>query len=332
MIPQNTHFEVRPSLITGDTADVYLHRTQRILRSEGLNPVVLMEFSAGGDGTLCGTQEVKAVLSSVTAAGNREVWAVEEGSRISRGEVCLTVRAPYSSFGLYETAITGILAHSSGWASAAYELVKAANGVPVVNVGAHNVHPTVAPVMDYAAVVGGCAGGSTALGGRLTNTQPVSSVGGALLQIIGDPNRALQAFDRSVPPDAKRIAYVDPRRDIVEQVVAVARLMRDRLDAVRLARVPGGKQVPAETVHEVRERLDSLGCKHTIVIVSGFLSPERIASLLDEGAPVGMFHDGGYIAAAQPMSFRPAIRSISDRPVQQETEPAPPNPRLLRLL
>ena len=59
-------FEVRPSLITGDTAEVYLHRTQRVLRNQGLNPVVVMEFSVTESGVLCGTREVKAVLEKGT--------------------------------------------------------------------------------------------------------------------------------------------------------------------------------------------------------------------------------------------------------------------------
>ena len=151
---RNPSFEVRPSVITGDTADVYLHRTQRILRNEGLNPTVVMEFSATQNGVLCGALEVRAVLAKVTSEGNREIWAVEEGSSVEEGDVCLYVRAPYSSFGLYETAICGMLAHHSGWATAASELVAEAGSIPVVSMGAHSVHPSVAPAMDYAAVVG----------------------------------------------------------------------------------------------------------------------------------------------------------------------------------
>lgn len=332
MPPLNPNFEVRPSVITGDTADVYLHRTQRILRNEGLNPIVVMEFLPTQPAVLCGAQEVKAVLAKVTSEGNREVWAVEEGVEVAAGEVCLQVRAPYSSFGLYETAICGILAHQSGWATAAHELAEAAGDVPVISMGAHSVHPAVAGVMDYAAVVGGCASGSTVLGTKLAGTQPIATVSGALLQIMGDPIKALTALDRSLAPEIPRIAYVDPREDIVEQVVEVARLLRERLNGVRLARVPGARPIPGAVIQEVRARLDELGCNHVTIVVSGELSPERIRRLREENAPVDTFHDTGYIAAAKPIPFRANIRSISDRPVPQEAAPAPPNPRLMRLL
>ena len=332
MIHRDPHFEVRPSLITGDTADAYLHRTQRVLRDEGLNPMVVMEFSASREGILCGTLEVKAVLSKVTSEGNREVWAVEEGTKVKQGEVCVSIRAPYSSFGLYETAISGILAQSTGWATAAHDLVIAADGHPVASVGAHNVHPSVAAVMDYASVVGGCQTGSTTLGARLAGTQPVTSVSGALLQIIGDPAAALEAFDRSVAADVPRIAYLDPRGDVVAQAAEIARLAGNRLTAVRLGRIPGGRQVPAEVIHEVRARLDEHGCHNVAIVVGGGLSPDRIRSLLSAGSPIDVFHDSGYIASANPVPFHPNIRTISERPVPQEIEPPPPNPRLLRVL
>ena len=332
MASRNPSFEVRPSVITGDTADVYLHRTQRILRNEGLNPQVTMEFLSSRAAVLCGAMEVKAVLGKVTSEGNREVWAVEEGTEVEEGEICLQVKAPYSSFGLYETAICGILAHSTAWATAASEVVRAAEGLPVICVGAHSVHPSVAAVMDYAAVVGGCASGSTVLGNRLASTQPIATVSGALVQLMGDAVKAIGAFDRAVAPDVQRVAYVDPRKDVVEQCVAVARAMKDHLSAVRLARVPGGVSVHADTVREVRKRLDAVGAKNVMIVLSGHMSPERVRTLLDDGAPIDTFHDTGYIAAAPPVPFWPTIRSISERPVPQETEPPPPNPRLLRIL
>ena len=328
----NPHFEVRPSLITGDTADVYLHRTMRVLRNEGMNPMVAMEFYSTREGVLCGAQEVKAVLSRVTSEANRQVWAMEEGEKMNTNEVCLLIRAPYSTFGLYETAICGILAHSTGWATAARSCVETAHGIPIVSVGAHNVHPSVAPVMDYAAVVGGCFSASTVLGTKLAGTPTIATVSGALLQIMGDPEKAASAFDRSVAPDVPRVAYVDPRGDVVAQTMAVAHIMKDRLNAVRLARIPGAKPIPPDMVKEVRKQLNSAGFQHVEIILSGEMSPARIRELVDAETPVDTLHDTSYITAAKPAPFRPNIRTISDRPIPQEQDPPPPNPRLVRLL
>ena len=123
----NADFEIRRSLLVGETADVYLQRTLTILRNEGVNPTVALEFSPRRAGIFCGITEVRGLLSRVLPESGSEVWALGEGDPIDAGEVALRVKAPYSSVGLYETAISGILAQSTGYASAARECVDAAN-------------------------------------------------------------------------------------------------------------------------------------------------------------------------------------------------------------
>ena len=43
-------FDIKRSVLVGDTADVYLQRTLTILRNEGVNPVVSIEFNSIEDG------------------------------------------------------------------------------------------------------------------------------------------------------------------------------------------------------------------------------------------------------------------------------------------
>ena len=73
----------------------------------------------------------------------------------------MRITARYSAFGLYETAILGMMSQSTGWATAAREVVEAAAPQPVVSFGARHVHPDIIDVLDYAAIVGGCVGAST---------------------------------------------------------------------------------------------------------------------------------------------------------------------------
>src|SRR3990172_7408203 len=74
-------------------------------------------------------------------------------------EIVLRIRARYREFGLYETAILGMMAQATGWASAARECVDAAAPQPVISFGARHVHPDVPDALDYAAIVGGRVGG-----------------------------------------------------------------------------------------------------------------------------------------------------------------------------
>ena len=137
----------------------------------------------------------------------------------------LRITAPYLSYGIYETAILGFLAHESGWATAARQCVEAAGDIPVVSFGARHVHPAVAPYMDYAAIVGGCATASTPEGARLAGVAPSGTMPHAMIICFGDTVRAAIAFDRHMPPDVPRIVLVDTFRDEPEESVAVAQAL-----------------------------------------------------------------------------------------------------------
>src|SRR4030042_552460 len=106
------------AVLSGETADVYFLRTQTIREREQKNPVATMEVFPGRQGVLCGMNEALHLLRSVLPRA-AEVWALDEGLRMSAKEVVLRITAPYRSYGLYETAVLGTLAHCSGWGNAA---------------------------------------------------------------------------------------------------------------------------------------------------------------------------------------------------------------------
>ena len=215
-------FEPSEEVLSGETADVYFQRTIDILRQEKLNPQAVMEVFPSRDGILCGIEEVKALLQKVLPASESSIWAMEEGAAMSRKEVVLRIAAPYQSYGLYETAICGMLSQTSAWATAAHECVQAATGIPVVSFGARHVHPSVAAVMDYAAVTGGCQGCSTIMGAKLAGVQPSGTMPHALMLVMGDTVTASIAFDKYMPSDISRVALVDTFKDEVEESLRVA--------------------------------------------------------------------------------------------------------------
>ena len=248
-------FEVKRPVLVGDTADVYLQRTLTILRNESINPDVAMEFAPQRAGVFCGVSEVKTLLARVLPETGREVWALEEGAAVEAGEVALRVKAPYSSIGLYETAISGALSSGTAWATAARECVDAADGTPVVSLGARHVHPNVVADMDYAAIVGGCVSCSTIQGARLAGVTPAGNMPHSLPILVGGSVAAMQAFDTHMPQEVPRIALVDTFRDEAEESLNVARAMGDKLRGVCLATPPERGGVTIELVREVRSRL-----------------------------------------------------------------------------
>jgi nicotinate phosphoribosyltransferase len=310
----------RPSreILSGDSADVYFIRASRILEREGLDPIVAMEVFARQSGVLCGMGEAKNLLGHVLAtADTREVSveALDDGDEFAPKEIVLRIRARYRAFGLYETALLGMLAQSTGWATASREVVEAAAPKPVISFGARHVHPDITDVLDYAAIVGGCVGASTPAGARLAGLNPTGTMPHSLVLIIGDTVKAAEAFDRDLEPDVPRIVLVDTFRDEAEEALRVAHALGDRLYGIRLDTPSERGRVTADLVHEVRARLDQDGFSHVKIVVSGGLTPERIRYFQEADSPVDSFAVGSYISGAAPIDFTGDIKEIDGRPI-----------------
>ena len=326
-------FTPAPQVLSGETADIYFLRTLEILKKEKLNPVATMQVFSGRLGILCGIKEAVALLEEVIPPQG-EVWALEEGDEIGLGEVVLRVKAPYQSYAVYETAILGILAHSSGWATAARECVLVAQGIPVISFGARHVHPNVAAIMDYASVTGGCQGCSSVLGARLACVEPSGTMPHALILVFGDTVLATLAFDRHMPPGVPRISLVDTFKDEAEESLRVAHALKERLTSVRLDTPTERGGVTPALVKEVRARLDLEGFNHVGIFVSGGVNPERIRRFIESGAPVSGFGVGSYITAAPPIDFTADLHEIEGKPIAKRGRipGVTPNPRLKRVL
>ncbi len=323
-------------ILTGESADVYFTRAEEILAKEDLDPVVVMEVFGRRDAVLCGIDEVKVLLAHVLGDADPAATVVEalsDGDKIEPKEVVLRIRARYRAFGLFETALLGILAQSTGWATAARECVEAAAPEPVVSFGARHVHPDVSDNLDYAAIVGGCVGASTPAGARLAGLSPTGTMPHSLVLIFGDTVRAAEAFDRHMPPDVPRIILVDTFRDEAEESLRVAQALGDRLFGIRLDTPSERGRVTPELVREVRARLDQAGFTHVRIIVSGGFDPTRIRYFKDEGAPVDSFAVGSYIAGARPVDFTGDLKEIDGRPIAKRGRipGLTASPRLMRI-
>ncbi len=294
----------------GITADVYFVGTQQILKELGLKDLVVSaEVFANRAGILAGVDEALSLLAPLPIT----VEALDEGTPVAAKQVVMRLTGRYGDFGLYETALLGILASSSGWATATREVVEAAKPIPVFSFGARHVHPAVASVMDRAALVGGAQGASSILGARQANLSPSGTMPHALLLMAGDTVEAALAYDRIMPKEAPRVVLVDTFRDEAEEAIRVAEALDGRLDAIRLdtPRERGG--VTPELVYEIRMRLMQKKVENVGIFVSGGMTPERIERLKEAG--VTGFGVGSYIAAAPPLDMTMDLKDIDGRPV-----------------
>jgi nicotinate phosphoribosyltransferase len=300
--------------LNGDTADVYFHRTREILRREQLDPIVTMEIFPGRPGVLCGIDEALTLLRTALPKTGM-VWAMEEGAPMRAKQVVLRIKAPYSSFGLYETALLGMLASQSGWATAARQIVQAAAPVSVIAFGARHVHPNVSAQMEYAAIVGGCTTSATPAGARMAGKEPSGTMPHALILVMGDTIRAAQAFDRWMPPEVSRISLVDTFHDEAEESLRVAHALGDRLWGVRLDTPSERGRVTPDLVKEIRARLDQAGFSHVKIFVSGGVDLERIELFKREATPIDGYGVGSAISAAPPIDFTGDLKEVDGKPI-----------------
>lgn len=301
-----THEEI----IAGATSDIYFIKTQDILRHLQRDDVVVTaEIFARKSGLFVGINEVLGLLKDAPV----EVWALPEGSDMQPKEVVCRIRGRYADFGVYEPAILGILASSSGWATAAREIKAAAPDKPVACFGARHIHPAVAPVMERAALVGGCDACSCVLGAKLLGQYPSGTTPHALFLTVGDTVTAARAYDEIMPENAARVILVDTFKDEIEEALRVADALGERLQGVRLDTPSERGGVTAGLVHEMRQRLDQAGYRHVKIFVSGGLTPERIKELAAAGAD--SFGVGSYISGAPAIDMTMDLKEVDGRPV-----------------
>ncbi|MBS4031887.1 MAG: nicotinate phosphoribosyltransferase [Clostridiales bacterium] len=304
------HSATHEEILAGATTDIYFIRTQEILRATGKeDTVVTAEIFASKAGVLCGIQEAVGLLQKKDV----EIWALEEGEEFTQKEVVLRIRGRYSEFGIYETAILGMLASASGWATAARRCKQLAGDKAVFCFGARHVHPAVASVMERAAIVGGADGCSCILGAKLAGRKPTGTVPHAVMLIVGDTVEVALTYDHVMPLEDPRVILVDTFKDEAEETLRVADALRERLTGVRLDTPSERGGVTPGLVREVRARLNQAGYHYVKLFASGGVNEERMPALIEAG--IDAFGVGSFISRAPAVDMTMDIKEIEGKAI-----------------
>jgi nicotinate phosphoribosyltransferase len=304
-----THEEI----LEGLTSDIYFIRSSYLL--EKVNKVdskVVAEVFSNDYGVFAGLEEVLFLLKDKEV----EIEALREGEEFEPYEVVMRLTGRYSQFGYLETAILGILASSSNWATAARLCKNEAKDKIVLAFGARFVHPAVAPVMERAALIGGIDDVSCVLGAKLYNKQPKGTMPHAFIIILNDTLEAAKIYDQFVEQDLPRIVLVDTFKDEVEEAIRIAKYFKEigkSLYAIRLDTPKERGRVTPELVREVRAKLNLEGFKDVKIVVSGGLDPERIRILNQAGADI--FGVGSYIATYNKIQMTMDLKIVDNKPI-----------------
>ena len=319
MVMPHEELDLSSPVVRGATVSIEYQNAQRILRTEQRNPNVAFEVYAGADGILSGINELLPFLRSKLPVSISAVFSMSDGDEIETGETLLRIVAPYATFGMFRDVITGILASSIGWATAARECVAQAGNTRVMVNGAPYIHPDVVASMEYSAYVGGCAAVSTERSGERTATVPQGSMPHDFVLIWGAADRAMTVYDRHARLGAQRIMPVPTTGDTIQEALDVAYALgggtNNPLRGIRVnvpSNLGGGAPGLAE---ELKARLDDARFNSVDIYIAGDLTPDLIAEYEASNVDIGLYVVGRYIANADPSPITAAVKEIDGRAV-----------------
>lgn len=298
----------------GKVTDVYFERVITALQSKGINPFVSMEVRASNlprDWTwavFAGLEEVLELVDGLPVS----LRAVNEGELFFPGEPVLSVTGRYLDFGVYETAILGLICQASGIATNAARCKKAAGGRSVISFGARRMHPAIAPMIERSAFIGGCDGVAVVESAEQIGEEPSGTMAHTLILCAQDEKLAYEIFDEAMGPEVKRVALVDTFQDEKFGALFAAEVLGDRLYGVRLD-TPGSRRGDfLKIMQEVRWELDIRGFQKVRIFISGDIDECRIREYNSVADAYGV---GTHISNSPVVNFAMDIVEIEGRPV-----------------
>ncbi len=304
------HYATDEEIKKGETTDIYFTRTQEILEAKGLEKLQAVAEVTSSRlprkwpwGVICGIEEVARLFEGCPV----DVYAMPEGSVFYHNdqygirEPVMFIEGPYGEFCVLETPMLGLICQASGATTRAARIKKVAGEKSVVAFGIRRMHPTLCPMLDRAAYVGGFDGVSSLKGAEAVGIKPTGTMPHALIIVFEDQVKAWKAFDEVMPPEVPRIALVDTYFDEKMEAIMAVDALKDRLDGVRLDTPVSRKGDFAEIVREVRWELDIRGYEHVKILVSGGLSENSVRLLSEAGAEA--FGVGTAVSNAPTINF-----------------------------
>jgi nicotinate phosphoribosyltransferase len=300
------------------TTDIYFLNTKEVLSRNHIDSEVVMELFArdlpenGTWGVLSGVYEVAKLLEGLPV----DVWAFDEGSIfIADGkgalyEPVMTISGRYRDFVEYENPVLGLLASSSSVSTKASRFRVAAGDRQVISFGTRRVHPALAPLIERSCYIAGFDGVSNVLGGRLLGVEPSGTMPHALVQVVGDQERAWRLFDETMPKSVKRTALVDTFWDEKTEAIKAFETLGKNLWGVRIDTPSSRRGNFRQIIEEVKWELKIRGGGDVKIFVSGRLSEEDVVQLKDI---VDGFGVGTAVAYPPSIDFSAKIVEVRDK-------------------
>jgi nicotinate phosphoribosyltransferase len=328
--------------------DAYFNHTRATLLQAGRHPNVVMQVFQKKNAYLGGMDEALAILKlCADAFSDLTVHALYDGDSIEPFEPVLTIEGDYTAFAHLETAYLGTLSRRTLITTNVVNVLRAANGKPVIFMAARHDHHRVQTGDGYAAYVAGQIVGAPI---GVTTEEQASWWGGSGLGTVphaliaafgGDTVAASRHFAGWAPDDMNITVLVDFDNDSVRTALEVARALGPRLWGVRLDTSeslvdrslweelgdfkPTG--VNPRLVHKVRDALDREGFDAVRIVVSGGFTVEKIHEFEEDAVPVDAYGVGSSLIRGS-NDFTADVVMTDGKPSAKVGRRHRPSPRL----
>ena len=267
------HIASEDYILQGKVTDVYFVNVVKALRHLGINPRVAAEVRANSLrenwdwAVYAGLEESIRLLQGHQV----DVYSMPEGTIFEAGDTVMIIEGPYLEFAVLETALLGFLCQATGVATKAARCRVAAGDRMLLSFGARRMHPSISPMIERNAFIGGCDAVSVVASAELIGEKPLGTMSHSLMLCIGDESEAFIAFDAIADPYINRVALVDTFQDEKFGALTAAEALGDKLFAVRLD-TPGSRRGDfLKIMREVRWELDIRGFDAVKIFLSGGL-------------------------------------------------------------
>ncbi|HEX4775841.1 MAG TPA: quinolinate phosphoribosyl transferase [Acidimicrobiia bacterium] len=328
--------------------DAYFNHTRAALLEDGRHPQVVMQVFQKKQAYLGGMDEAIAILRLCAEGFDRlKVHALYDGDELEPYETVMTIEGDYTTFAHLETVYLGVLARRTLITTNTVNVLRAANGKPVIFMPARHDHHRVQTGDGYAAYVAGQVMGAEI---GVTTDEQASWWGGRGLGTVphaliaaygGDTVLAATRFAEWAAPDMRITVLVDFDNDTIRTALDVAAALGPRLWGVRLDTseslvdrslwdelgdfTPTG--VNERLVRNLRDALDAAGHDAVRIVVSGGFTVDKIRMFEERGVPVDAYGIGSSLIRGS-NDFTADIVVTDGEPSAKVGRRLRPNPRL----
>ena len=226
-----------------------------------------------------------------------DVWGIPEGTAVFPHEPLLRVSGPLLQCQLLETPLLNMINFQTLIATKAARICHAAKGERVMEFGlrrAQGIDGAIAA--SRAAYVGGCAGTSNVLAGKLFDIPVMGTHAHSWIMSFDTELEAFRAYADAMPNNC--VFLVDTYNTLqgVRHAAQVGKELRDRGHKMVGIRLDSGDL--AYLSIEAKKILDEAGFPSASIVASNELDENIITSLKDQGATINSWGVGTRLATA----------------------------------